>query len=130
MKICILEDNLSCYIPRADNFHKSFKLCLFICEYPLLVFLLVHVIEIHLHLVPVNVFMLIYISSSIIQISFGSWYDPAKQHLARVVFDVRQEGSAKKVITIRSALTIFNQISSPVDVKMTAGNGLEGMLLV
>ena len=60
------------------------------------------------------------------QISFGSWHDPAKQHLARVVFDVRQEGSAKKVITIRSALTISNKISSPLDVRMLAGNGLEG----
>lgn len=64
------------------------------------------------------------------QFAYGSWHDPAKQLLARVVFDVRQEGSARKVITIRSALTIHNKIESAVDVRMMAGNGIDGQFLL
>lgn len=37
---------------------------------------------------------------------------------ARVVFDVSIEGSARKVITVRSALLIHNQLDEKVQVKL------------
>lgn len=38
---------------------------------------------------------------------------------ARVVFDVELEGSARKLVTVKSALQIANKMSYPVDVKLT-----------
>ena len=37
---------------------------------------------------------------------------------ARVVFDVSQQGSALKVITLRSALIVNNQLDGPIDLRM------------
>ena len=37
---------------------------------------------------------------------------------ARIVFDVGIEGSARKVITIRSALMLDNQLEEKVEVKL------------
>ena len=37
---------------------------------------------------------------------------------ARVVFDVTIEGTARKVITVRSALMIDNQLTEPVELKL------------
>ncbi len=36
----------------------------------------------------------------------------------RVVFDVSLEGSARKVITVRSALMVHNCLEDPVDIKL------------
>ncbi len=36
----------------------------------------------------------------------------------RVVFDVTLEGSARKVITVRSALMVHNCLEDPVDIKL------------
>ena len=38
---------------------------------------------------------------------------------ARLVFDIRMEGSARKVITVRSALCVDNQLDCDVEVRMT-----------
>ena len=37
---------------------------------------------------------------------------------ARIVLDVQQEGSARKLITVRSALVLLNKLDSPVELKM------------
>lgn len=37
---------------------------------------------------------------------------------ARIVFDVTLEGSARKLITVRSALLLYNQLQLPVEVKL------------
>uniref|UniRef100_A0A2C9LEM5 UBA domain-containing protein n=1 Tax=Biomphalaria glabrata TaxID=6526 RepID=A0A2C9LEM5_BIOGL len=37
---------------------------------------------------------------------------------ARVVFDVQQEGSARKLIIVRSALVVHNKLDSPIELKM------------
>ena len=37
---------------------------------------------------------------------------------ARIVFDVSIEGSARKVITVRSALMLHNQLDDKVEVKL------------
>ncbi|XP_059165407.1 intermembrane lipid transfer protein VPS13D-like [Physella acuta] len=39
---------------------------------------------------------------------------------ARVVFEVQQEGSARKLIIVRSALVIHNRLDSPVDLRLEA----------
>ena len=36
----------------------------------------------------------------------------------RVVFDVSLEGSARKMITVRSALTVCNKLPLPVKIKL------------
>ena len=36
----------------------------------------------------------------------------------RVVFDVTLEGSARKVITVRSALMVHNSLEDPIDIKL------------
>ena len=40
------------------------------------------------------------------------------QSAVRVVFDVSLEGSARKVVTVRSALMVENRLPQPVSVKM------------
>ncbi|KAL4233287.1 Vacuolar protein sorting-associated protein 13D [Mactra antiquata] len=40
------------------------------------------------------------------------------QQEARVVFDIKQEGSARKVITLRSGLIVTNKLDGPVDLRM------------
>ena len=35
-----------------------------------------------------------------------------------MVFDVSQQGSALKVITLRSALSVSNQLNGPIDLRM------------
>ncbi|XP_036356919.1 vacuolar protein sorting-associated protein 13D isoform X3 [Octopus sinensis] len=47
-----------------------------------------------------------------------------RQQVARFVFDVTQEGSARKMITVRSALTIVNKLHMPVEVVMYPFTGL------
>ncbi|KAH9492089.1 Vacuolar protein sorting-associated protein 13D [Bulinus truncatus] len=37
---------------------------------------------------------------------------------ARIVFDVQQEGSARKLIIVRSALVVRNKLDSPIELKM------------
>lgn len=37
---------------------------------------------------------------------------------ARIVFDVTLEGSARKLITVRSALLLYNQLELPIEVKL------------
>ena len=37
---------------------------------------------------------------------------------ARVIFNVELEGSARKLVTVRSALRIVNKLSFAVDIKM------------
>lgn len=37
---------------------------------------------------------------------------------ARVVLDVRQAGSARKLIVVRSALVLLNKLDSPLELKM------------
>ncbi|XP_065212498.1 intermembrane lipid transfer protein Vps13D isoform X2 [Planococcus citri] len=37
---------------------------------------------------------------------------------ARIVFDVTMEGSARKLITVRSALLLYNQLQLPVEIKL------------
>ncbi|XP_076236647.1 vacuolar protein sorting 13D [Calliopsis andreniformis] len=51
----------------------------------------------------------------------GNISNPAFQILtskARIVFAVELEGSARKLVTIRSALQIFNKLKYPVEIKM------------
>ncbi|XP_041352246.1 vacuolar protein sorting-associated protein 13D-like isoform X2 [Gigantopelta aegis] len=43
-------------------------------------------------------------------------------HPARVVFDVQQEGNARKLITVRSAMMIVNRLDSPLEIKLEATN--------
>ncbi|XP_060085097.1 intermembrane lipid transfer protein VPS13D-like [Ylistrum balloti] len=59
-------------------------------------------------------------------LTFESSHDPAKQQIARIVFDVHQEGSARKVITVRSALMVINKLDRTVDLKMVLGTQYEG----
>lgn len=40
---------------------------------------------------------------------------------ARIVFEVKIEGTARKVVTIRSALVLNNQLEDPIEVKMEKG---------
>ena len=40
---------------------------------------------------------------------------------ARIVFEVTIEGSARKVITIRSALLLDNQLEDEIEVKLDGG---------
>ncbi|XP_053392152.1 intermembrane lipid transfer protein VPS13D-like, partial [Mercenaria mercenaria] len=40
------------------------------------------------------------------------------QQKARVVFDIQQEGSARKVITLRSALIVSNRLDAPIELKL------------
>ena len=47
-----------------------------------------------------------------------------RQQVARFVFDVTQEGSARKVITVRSALIIVNKLHMPVTISMYPFGGL------
>ena len=42
----------------------------------------------------------------------------SEQPAARVVFDVSHEGSARKVITVRSALMLHNKLDATIDVKL------------
>jgi len=35
------------------------------------------------------------------------------------VFDIEHEGSARKVITLRSALMVHNRLDEPIDLKMS-----------
>lgn len=37
---------------------------------------------------------------------------------ARIVFEVKLEGTARKVVTVRSALVLNNQLEDPVELKM------------
>ncbi|GAB1600262.1 intermembrane lipid transfer protein VPS13D [Argonauta hians] len=46
-----------------------------------------------------------------------------RQQVARFVFDVTQEGSARKMITVRSALTIVNKLHMPVEIVMYPFSG-------
>ena len=39
---------------------------------------------------------------------------------ARVVFEVLQEGSARKLIIVRSALVLDNRLDSPIELKLEA----------
>lgn len=41
---------------------------------------------------------------------------------ARIVLDVQQEGTARKLITVRSALVLLNKLDSPVELKMENTN--------
>ncbi|OWF52509.1 Vacuolar protein sorting-associated protein 13D [Mizuhopecten yessoensis] len=59
-------------------------------------------------------------------LTFESNHDPAKQQIARIVFDVHQEGSARKVITVRSALMVVNKLDCTIDLKMVLGTQFEG----
>ena len=34
------------------------------------------------------------------------------------MFDIQQEGSARKVITLRSALMVSNKLDTPIEIKM------------
>ena len=43
----------------------------------------------------------------------------AERPPARLVFEIRMEGSARKVITVRSALCVDNQLDCDVEVRMT-----------
>ena len=45
---------------------------------------------------------------------------------ARVVFDVAMEGTARKVITVRSALVIDNQLDEPVEISLRKGTSVIG----
>ena len=37
---------------------------------------------------------------------------------ARIVLEVQQEGSARKLIIVRSALVVLNKLDSPIELKM------------
>lgn len=62
----------------------------------------------------------------IFQLTYCSKHDPSLQKPARVVFDVKQEGKARKLITVRSALIVRNELDSGIDLKMATDLGLEG----
>lgn len=61
------------------------------------------------------------------QLTYSSKHDPSRQKQARIVFDVKQEGKARKLITIRSALIVRNELDSSIDLKMATDLGLEGI---
>ncbi|KAK3098591.1 hypothetical protein FSP39_021054 [Pinctada imbricata] len=65
-------------------------------------------------------------ATGLASLTYASSHDPEKQQKARVVFDVQQEGSARKVITVRSALIIRNRLDSDVELKMASGSKLDG----
>ncbi|CAE1274656.1 VPS13D [Acanthosepion pharaonis] len=52
-----------------------------------------------------------------------------RQQVARFVFDVTQEGSARKVIIVRSALIIVNKLHMPVTISMYPFGGLDESLV-
>jgi hypothetical protein len=66
----------------------------------------------------------------IFQLTYSSKHDPSLQKQARIVFDVKQEGKARKLITIRSALIVRNKLDSSIDLKMATDLGLEGKRFV
>lgn len=45
---------------------------------------------------------------------------------ARIVFSVTLEGSAQKLVTVRSALRVVNNIDSPIQLRMEYYNGQFG----
>ena len=47
-----------------------------------------------------------------------SYYTNHHISAVRVVFDVSLEGSARKLITVRSALTVSNQLPHPIIVRL------------
>ncbi|XP_062579526.1 intermembrane lipid transfer protein VPS13D-like isoform X2 [Saccostrea cucullata] len=59
-------------------------------------------------------------------LTYSSKHDPSIQKPARIVFDVKQEGKARKLITVRSALIVRNELDSSIDLKMATHSGLEG----
>jgi hypothetical protein len=57
-------------------------------------------------------------SRRIISPKFYDFQDGCDLPQARIVFDVTLEGSARKLITVRSALLLLNHLELPLEVKL------------
>lgn len=61
----------------------------------------------------------------LLRLSFNS-LQQKEQVMTRIVFAVTMEGSARKVITVRSALVLVNNLEEQIEVRLQKASGQFG----